>query len=233
VLAATGRFTQMAPRRAAETARFVADVARSRGLERFTEGFRTTVQVRLMHAFVRRHVAGSSSWQSAAWGVPVSQHDMLGTILLFSVAFVYGVRRLGLVVSRDERDAVNHLWRYVGRLLGVHDDLLPATFDDAIALFRLCTPMQRGPDSDSRALTRALLAVPRVDKEAGSIPWPASSRRTCLRGSRATPSDAAQQICSASPTLPGRDRPRSCRRSSVPPSSAALRSPVAGASRSS
>jgi hypothetical protein len=160
-LVMTGALSRMTYRRLAETTRFVLDVATSPGFERSSAGFRATVRVRLMHAQVRANLLASGKWKTGEWGVPINQQDMLATILQFSVAYAYGVRALGVVLSRRERDALIHLWRYVGFVMGVRQDLMPATFDEAASLYRLLAQTQTGPDEDSRALMAALLRVPR------------------------------------------------------------------------
>jgi hypothetical protein len=160
-LVMTGALSRMAYRRLGETTRFVLDVATSPGFERSSPGFRSTLKVRIMHAQVRAALLASGQWRTSEWGVPINQQDMLATILQFSVAYAYGVRALGVVLSRRERDALIHLWRYVGFVMGVRHDLMPTTFDEAAALYRVLAQTQMGPDEDSRALMAALLRVPR------------------------------------------------------------------------
>jgi hypothetical protein len=160
-LVMTGALSRMAYRRLAETTRFVLDVASSPGLQRASDGFKTTVRVRVMHAQVRTGLLASGRWKAREWGAPINQQDMLTTILQFSVAYAYGLRALGVVLSSRERDALMLLWRYVGLVMGVRQDLLPTTFDEAASVYRLVAQTQMGPDEDSRALMAALLNVPR------------------------------------------------------------------------
>jgi hypothetical protein len=159
-LVMTGALSRMAYRRLAETTKFVLDVASSPGFGRFSAGFKTTVRVRVMHAQVRASLLASGQWLAGEWGAPINQQDMLATILQFSVAYTYGIRALGVVVTSRERDALMHLWRYVGWVMGVRQELIPTTFAEAAAVYRLVAQTQMGPDEDSRALTRALLHVP-------------------------------------------------------------------------
>lgn len=160
-LVMTGALSRMAYRRLAETTKFVLNVASSPGFGRFSEGFKTTVRVRIMHAQVRAGLLASGQWKTKEWGHPINQQDMLATILQFSVAYAYGIRALGVVLSSRERDALMHLWRYVGFVMGVRQELMPTTFAEAAGVYRLVALTQAGPDEDSRALTRALLHVPR------------------------------------------------------------------------
>lgn len=158
-LVATGELERMAPRRIAETSKFVDDVYQSQTLERLGDGFKSTIRVRIMHAFVRRKLL-RSGWDVERWGVPINQADMAGTVLSFSISYLTGLRMLGFVITRRERHALIHLWRYVGRLLGVDDALLAATESESKRLLWLSAATQEGPDQDGVALGRALLTVP-------------------------------------------------------------------------
>jgi hypothetical protein len=149
----------MAPRRLAETVQFVHAIASSGGMERATSGFKTTVRVRLMHAFVRRKLAASPDWDALRWGVPINHRDMLATHLSFTVLFVAGACALGRIVTARERAAIMHLWRYVSYLLGTPDELVPKTFREAAELGALFNISEQGPDSDGRALAEALMAA--------------------------------------------------------------------------
>jgi hypothetical protein len=156
-LVLSGRLTEQAARRLNETARFVQAVVRSGGLRRGGDGFAATVKVRLMHAQVRHFILRSSQWRSELWGLPINQHDMVATTLLFSLITLQGLRQLGLHVSRDESDDYMHLWRYVAHVIGVDPMLVPATEREADELAALISATQAPPDEDSRQLVAALM----------------------------------------------------------------------------
>lgn len=159
-LAFSGRLTEQAPRRLAETGRFVQQVSLPGGMRPRAEGWRITVRVRLMHASVRRMLVRSPRWDSAAWGVPINQADSAGTILLFSLVVLDGLDLLGLHMPAGEREDLLHLWRWVAAVIGVDDELRFATEAEARAFWELLTSTQGDPDDDSRALARALLESP-------------------------------------------------------------------------
>jgi hypothetical protein len=160
-LAFSGRLTTQADRRLAETGRFVAAVCQPGGLRPGELGWQLSLEVRLMHAQVRRLLLASGRWSHELWGFPINQHDMMATVLLFSKVFVDGLRQLGLSVSAQEADDYQHLWRWVGHLLGVVPELLPTTYGEASRLADFVHLTQGPPDDDSRALVRALLEGPR------------------------------------------------------------------------
>ncbi len=153
----SGRLREAAAPRLHETSRFVQAVVRPGGLRVGAEGWRITLRVRLMHAKVRRMILASSSWQPAAWGHPINQHDMVATALLFSVVTLGGLRLMGLEISEQESADFMHLWRWVSELMGVDPALVPGTEAEAQRLAELIAATQGAPDQDSRALTAALL----------------------------------------------------------------------------
>jgi hypothetical protein len=158
-LMATGELERMAPRRIAETSKFIDDVYASKTLSRSSEGFKSTIRVRVMHAFVRYKLL-QSGWDVQRWGVPINQADMAATVLSFSISYLLGLRALGFIIPRADREALIHLWRYAGQLLGVNDTLLAATEGEAWRLLKLVAASQTGPDEDGKALAKALLGVP-------------------------------------------------------------------------
>ncbi len=161
-LAFTGQLSARAPRRLAETGRFVTEVCQVGGLRRHGRGFELAVRVRLMHALVRRMLERSPRWNTAAWGAPINQADMAGTVVEFSLLVLAGARKMGFHFTRREADAVVHLWRYCGYLSGVDEALLTHFASEAtgIRFAALINDVQPGADDDSIALAQALRKVP-------------------------------------------------------------------------
>ncbi len=161
-LAFTGQLEKKAPRRLAETSRFVTETTQCGGMRRYASGFAMTVQVRLMHATVRRMLLASGSWDLPAWGAPINQADMVGTIVEFSLLVLAGARKMGFVFAAREAEALIHLWRYIGWVMGVDERLLVylADEDTGVRFAELIDLVQPGPDEDSRALAAALRRVP-------------------------------------------------------------------------
>lgn len=159
-LVQTGRLTQDMARRIGETGRFAQATCTRHGLQRDQLGFAITVKVRIMHAQVRRLIAKQSNWKSADWGAPINQHDMVATMLLFSLVFVDGVRQLGVQVSDAELEDFFQLWRYAGYLIGIEESLLPRDVQGARDAERIIFITQGLPDADSRMLVRALAEAP-------------------------------------------------------------------------
>ncbi|MCB0930506.1 MAG: DUF2236 domain-containing protein [Mycobacterium sp.] len=158
-LVATGDLEAMAPRRLAETLSWTVEVTAPGALERFAPGFVGTMRVRLMHAMVRAGMSRRPDWDFDDWDVPVNQSTMAGTLMLFSLGNVVASQALGVQFSRRDKDALYHFWRYVGFLLGVDAELLPADEADTWRLLWLQADYEFRPDEDSTRLGRALQAA--------------------------------------------------------------------------
>ena len=152
----SGRLAEQAPRRLRETSRFVEATCSQNGLARGGAGRAITVKVRLMHAHVRKMLLRSGRWDEEAWGLPINQHDMAGTSVLFSLAPIESLRALGYEFDAKEVHLYMQLWRYSGHLMGVDPELLPTSEHDARRLTDIVTATEGPPDEDSRKLAKAL-----------------------------------------------------------------------------
>ncbi|MFC4005425.1 oxygenase MpaB family protein [Prauserella oleivorans] len=157
-LVGTGALLQrMASRRLVETTNWWIDVTTPGALRVGEHGYASALRVRLVHAHVRAAMNRRADWDYAAWDRPVNQVQTVGTLLLFSLVYVLGMQLLGVRYTDDERADIHHLWRYVGWLMGISGELLPATEEDAWRLLWLLATTEFIPDDDSRRLATALL----------------------------------------------------------------------------
>lgn len=159
-IAFTGQLEYMAPRRLAETAKFGYDVTRTGAMAIGAAGFQSAIKVRMMHAHVRLMLDKSPKWRHAEWGLPINQADLIATNVLFSAVYLGGLRVLGLQISDEESRGVMHLWRYIGWLMGVDEELLPDNEEDGTRMAWLAGVTQPPADADSRMLGQALMQVP-------------------------------------------------------------------------
>jgi hypothetical protein len=166
-LVLTGALTKGAGRRLAETSRWWLDCTEIGGMRRGAPGFRSSVQVRLVHALVRRSLAARGDWDAAEHGLPVNQLDMAATALAFGPVMLSGVRALGVPVRGAESRAVVHLWKYVAWLMGVRERWLVDDERAGFALLHQTFAVQSPPDWTSRELATAL-AAESLDR---TIPW--------------------------------------------------------------
>ncbi|GAA1034485.1 MULTISPECIES: oxygenase MpaB family protein [Amycolatopsis] len=156
-LVGTGEIEYRAPRRLVETAAWWIDVTTPGALEKHGTGYQAALRIRLVHAHVRRAMNNRPDWDYDRWDRPVNQVQTAGTLLLFSLVYVFGTQLLGLRYTAREKADILHLWRYVGWLMGVTDELLPADEDDAWRLLWMLAATEFIPDDDSKRLARALV----------------------------------------------------------------------------
>lgn len=158
-LAFTAQLDKSTARRLVETGKYWVEVTTRGSLLPRGDGWKTSIHVRLMHAQVRYMLNRSEKWDREAWGEPLNQADTVATNLLFSYIFMHSLRALGFRFSAEEREAIIHLWRYAGYLMGVDERLLPASEDDAARVAFLNYLTLAEPDDDSRRLAQSLLDV--------------------------------------------------------------------------
>ena len=152
-LVRTGALEKGSNKRFAETYAWALDVFKDGGLEPQGIGYRSTLRVRMIHAYVRAHVAAMPDWQTEDWGLPVNQTDMAATLLGTFIAPVMGAPGMGILAWPADVEAVAHLTRYVGWLIGVREDLLPTTYRDAVGLlFHLMMALSE-PDETTQMLS--------------------------------------------------------------------------------
>lgn len=156
-LVGTGQIEYKATRRLVETAAWWIDVTTPGTLAQGEKGYASALRVRLVHAHVRAAMNQREDWDYAAWDRPVNQVQTTGTLLLFSLVFLFGTQLLGVRYTDRERGDILHLWRYVGWLMGVDDELLPAGEEDAWRMLWLLAATEFIPDNDSKRLAKALL----------------------------------------------------------------------------
>jgi hypothetical protein len=154
----TGALEKGSNKRFAETFQWALDVITKDGLERHGVGYQSTLRVRLIHAYVRSHVSSMPDWQTEEWGLPVNQTDMAATLLGALIAPPSGALAMAIIPTPGDLDAIAHVTRYVGWLIGVEEQWLPHSFRDATrglyhALAALSEPDETSP----------LLAMPMAD----------------------------------------------------------------------
>lgn len=159
-LVRTGALERGAQRRVAETAQWWLACTADGGMAPGAPGFVLTLKVRLIHAMVRARLHAQPDWDADYLGLPINQLDMQATYLAFSAVQLLALRMTGELLSRRNADAVMHLWRYIGWLMGVEDALL--CDDEAtgrVLLYR--NLLSQAPSDDtSVALGRSLMDEP-------------------------------------------------------------------------
>ena len=153
-----GRFQDYAAVRARETSRWIVAACQPGGMERDSEGYKLTVQVRLMHAMTRRGISSSPNWDWDDWGLPMPDVDALYAISYdFTQAFVDPLLELGFKFSDQEIEDIYALWRYIGHTLAVPDHLLHRGPAQGRQFADMYLAMDPGPDVECRKMLHALI----------------------------------------------------------------------------
>lgn len=154
------RLKDDALRRLCETAQMVIDVMHQGELGEDGVGTRAARKVRLMHALIRHLVAHDERrpW-NAAWGVPINQEDLAGTLLSFSLATLDGLQKMGVRMPNEDAEAFLRTWGVVGRLLGIDESLLPRRLDHAVQLAQRIGARQMRATPEGTELASQLLRV--------------------------------------------------------------------------
>jgi hypothetical protein len=156
----TGALAQSAARRTSETRAFAIDVTKPGAMDRFGKGVKTTVKVRFLHALLRRRIRKHPDWRDKDWGIPINQADMLATNIVFSVGFLTGMKALGFRFSQREKSGIIHLWKYLGYLMGIDENILVDTEREGLKILYASVISQPDADEDTRTLARALMNEP-------------------------------------------------------------------------
>ncbi|MDX1693786.1 MAG: oxygenase MpaB family protein [Ketobacteraceae bacterium] len=162
-MALTGALsTQASVQRVNETASFFTTATLPGALRRDGVGFKAAAMVRLMHSMVRFHLMKDpEKWDCKVYGIPIPQVDQMpaGTIPAFLTAFT--VISKGRTTFNDRERAVVELCRYQCYLLGLPEDLLPATPREIVdVMLTYASTLRDGyDDATCGELVRATMAA--------------------------------------------------------------------------
>ncbi|WP_282792896.1 oxygenase MpaB family protein [Streptomyces sp. CC224B] len=144
-------------KRMAETGQFTVLLMRPDAFEAGSRFIPAAQKVRLLHASIRHHLTRENRWDTRALGVPICQEDMIGGQMFFSLLVLDSLHRLGIHMSQEGAEAYYYAWRVVGAMLGVDQDAVPATLDEARAFLDLYMIRHMGPSAEGTHLTRQLV----------------------------------------------------------------------------
>lgn len=163
----TGRYVENAGMRTIEVGAWLLAVNQDGGLDRFSDGFELTVRVRVIHALVRQHLRNSPEWDTAAWGLPIPQAFLSYTLIEFCLIPLRGMRAIGAPYLPHEVDTFYAMWRYIGHLLGIREELLPVDEADQRRLEDLYLLTRPEVDDYCRRLVGAIndeFLVPEIEE---------------------------------------------------------------------
>lgn len=116
------------------------------------------VKTRLVHAAVRHLLPQSAQWTGAApEEIPISQLDMLITWHSLPTYAMGKMREWEVPVTRAESEAYLHLWQVTAHMLGIRDEYIPATWEEANAQSKQVLDPVLGSTPEGIELTDILL----------------------------------------------------------------------------
>lgn len=196
VLHRTAYLANRPMRRVLETTQMVIDVLSPGGLSPEGRGVRSAQKVRLMHAAVRHLITHdpTSAWDASSLGVPINQEDMAGTLMTFAYIVLSGIDRLAISLTQAEREAYFACWMVIGRIMGVRDDLIPASVEDGRTLAYQIFNGQAYASPQGRELTRDLVNGYKTIMPPGLHGMPASMMHFFLQPESLTGQNIAEML---------------------------------------
>ncbi|MFF3363947.1 oxygenase MpaB family protein [Streptomyces misionensis] len=144
-------------RRMAETGQFTVYLMQPDAFEAGGKFVPAAQKVRLLHASIRHHLRREGRWDVEALGAPICQEDMIGGQMFFSLLVLDSLHRLGIHMSIEGAEAYYYAWRVVGAMLGVDQDAVPKTLEEARQFLDLYMIRHMGPSPEGAHLTRQLI----------------------------------------------------------------------------
>ncbi|QBS43499.1 oxygenase MpaB family protein [Nocardia sp. CS682] len=144
-------------KRMAETGQFTVYLMQPDAFEAGSRFIPAVQKVRLLHAAIRHHLSRENRWDTAEWGTPICQEDMIGGQLLFSMLVLDSLHRLNIHMSVDGAEAYFYAWRVVGAMLGVDQEHAPKDIESAREFLDLYLIRHMGPSQEGVNLTRQLI----------------------------------------------------------------------------
>ncbi|MGW2256446.1 oxygenase MpaB family protein [Streptomyces sp. NPDC001780] len=144
-------------KRMAETGQFTVYLMRPDAFEAGGRFVPAAQKVRLLHASIRHHLTAENRWDTATLGTPICQEDMIGGQMFFSLLVLDSLHRLGVHMSTEGAESYYYAWRVVGAMLGIDQDTVPRTLDDARRFLDGYMLRYMGPSEEGTRLTRQLI----------------------------------------------------------------------------
>ncbi len=148
VTALAGNLSTDPNRRVTETALIIAHLMFVGSLIPGGKAWESLVRVRLLHSALRYWLPSSGRYNMEKMNneIPINQHDMSITLGLFGYVNLRSIRRLNIILTKDENESFIHMWKYSGYILGIIDELLPNTLEDQEELFIASLKLSASPE---------------------------------------------------------------------------------------
>ncbi|MCW8103060.1 DUF2236 domain-containing protein [Streptomyces tauricus] len=121
----------------------------------------TAVKTRLVHAAVRHLLPQSPGWSQTSGGqtIPISQADIMVTWHSLSTFVMRKLIDWRVPVSSTESDGFLHVWQVTAHMLGVQDEYIPASWNEANAQAAQVLDPRLAATPEGKELTDVLLDI--------------------------------------------------------------------------
>lgn len=158
LLTTTGRLVDAAQRRLVETGTWVNAAMLPGSLRPGGYGYTATLQVRMLHAHMRRF-SRAHGYDESVHGTAINQVDMTRTWMDFTFTSYRAEDTMGFGRTLSEIGTAYRYWWYVAHLLGIDQELVAgiSSHEQAERVDGLLQAVTGPPDAGSAALVRATL----------------------------------------------------------------------------
>jgi hypothetical protein len=203
LLDTTGRLVDGAERRLDDTGRWLMTATLPGGSHPGAPGYVATLQVRMLHAHMRR-LTRLRGYDEEAHGAPINQIDLARTWMDFTLVSMRAAETLGFGLTDRETADVYRYWAVLAHQLGIDPELVGTItgHDEAAAVDALLHAVTGPLDQRSRVLAAALVdAVALRLEELVRLPRPIGSRLIRSLGRRFHGRVIADELQLRSPLL--------------------------------
>lgn len=109
------------------------------------------------HTFMEHAASRQQGWDTAGLGVPINQEDLAYVLLTFGYQIPKGMEVWGRKVSREQKEDFLHLWKVVGYVMGIREDLMTDNLDEAEELYETILERNAGASDAGQVLTTAIM----------------------------------------------------------------------------
>ncbi|MET9594314.1 oxygenase MpaB family protein [Streptomyces sp. NPDC006516] len=121
----------------------------------------TAVKTRMVHAAVRHLLPQSPGWSQTSGGqkIPISQADIMVTWHSLATFVMRRMKEWGVRVNAADSEAYLHVWQVSAHMLGVSDEYIPNSWDEANAQSKQVLDPILAHSQEGEALTNVLLGI--------------------------------------------------------------------------
>jgi hypothetical protein len=109
------------------------------------------------HNFMEHAASRQHAWDTETLGVPINQEDLAYVLLTFGYLIPKGMDTWGRRVPREQKEDFLHLWKVVGHVMGIREDLMTDNLDEAEELYEKIVERNAGSSDAGQVLTTAIM----------------------------------------------------------------------------